>query len=111
MNRNTNNDIIYNLFYFVNKKYFNYLVKKYNGDFSCKSVNTWKYFISLVIGQLQEWKSLRDIELGMDYIKNINDANICKNVGLDNLDISKSTISYKDQYDKFFLSSEIYFLN
>ena len=108
---NANKDIIYNLFHFVNKKDFNFLVKKYNGNFSCKSVNTWKYFVSLVIGQLQEWKSLRDIELGMNYIKNINNINICKSVKLDNLDISKSTISYKNQYDKFFLSSGIYSLN
>ena len=108
---NANKDIIYNLFHFVNKKDFNFLVKKYNGNFSCKSVNTWKYFVSLVIGQLQEWKSLRDIELGMNYIKNINNINVCKSVKLDNLDISRSTISYKNQYDKFFLFSKIYSLN
>lgn len=108
---NANKDIIYNLFHFVNKKEFNFLVKKYNGDFSCKSINTWKYFVSLVIGQLQDWKSLRDIELGMDYIESINNIDICKSIKLTNLDISKSTISYKNQYDKFFLSSEIYFLN
>ena len=75
---NANKDMIYNLFHFVNKKEFNFLVKKYNGDFSCKSINTWKYFVSLVIGQLQDWKSLRDIELGMDYIESINNIDTIK---------------------------------
>ena len=46
----------------IDMEYLSELVRAYDGDRYCKSLNVQKMFIALLVGMLRGLKSLRDIE-------------------------------------------------
>ena len=46
----------------INRRKFKRFVKKYNGDFATKKLSTWEQFIAILLGQLTNCSSLREIE-------------------------------------------------
>ena len=60
------NTIIGKLLAGVNRKKFKRIVDKYNGDFAVKKLNCWEQFIAILLGQITESVSLREI---VDLIK------------------------------------------
>lgn len=59
---NFNNNIIGKLITPVNRRTFKNIVDKYKGDFACKKLTTWEQFIAILLGQLGNCSSLREIE-------------------------------------------------
>ena len=56
------NNIIGKILTPINRRKFKRFVKKYNGDFATKKLSTWEQFIAILLGQLTNCSSLREIE-------------------------------------------------
>ncbi len=46
----------------INRRKFKTFVNKYNGDFAAKKLHCWEQFIAILLGQLSNCSSLREIE-------------------------------------------------
>lgn len=57
-----NNTIIGKILTPVNRRKFKHFVDKYKGDFAAKKLRCWEQFIALLLGQLGNCTSLREIE-------------------------------------------------
>jgi len=86
-NNNFNNNIIGKLICPVNRQKFNRIVDKYKGNFAYKKLPTWDHFIALLLGQLTNCSSLRQIETTIKFHSNEQ-----YHLGLKQ-DIHKSTLS------------------
>ncbi|HSQ97974.1 MAG TPA: IS4 family transposase [Rickettsiales bacterium] len=85
---NFSKNIIGKLITPVNRYIFNKIKDKYNGDYYCKSMNTWEHFISILFGQLTSCSSLRQIETAINYHSSEQ-----YHLGVRN-DIHRSTLSH-----------------
>lgn len=56
-----NNTIIGNLLTPLNRRKFKRYVDKYNGDFATKKLSAWEQFIAILLGQITNCTSLREI--------------------------------------------------
>ena len=56
------NNIIGKILTPINRRKFKRFVKKYNSDFATKKLSTWEQFIAILLGQLTNCSSLREIE-------------------------------------------------
>ena len=78
----------------------------YNREFKYFSNGQWLSITNPVglVNEITEEATVKApvIKIGNSTSDKLNNINVCKSVKLDNLDISRSTISYKNQYDKFF---------
>jgi hypothetical protein len=46
----------------VKRRKFKQIVQKYNGDFAVKKLSCWEQFVSILLGQITNCSSLREIE-------------------------------------------------
>jgi hypothetical protein len=51
----------------INRRVFKRIVDNYRGDFACKKLNSWEHFISILLGQLGNCSSLRQIESAIKF--------------------------------------------
>ena len=57
-----NNTIIGKILTPINRRKFKYFVDKYKGDFAAKKMRCWEQFVAILLGQLGNCSSLREIE-------------------------------------------------
>lgn len=56
------NNIIGKILTPINRRKFKHLVDKYNGDFAAKKLTCWEQFVAILLGQIGNCSSLREIE-------------------------------------------------
>ena len=97
------NTIIGNLLKGINRKKFKRIVDKYNGDKYVKYFNCWSQFVCILIGQIANLTSLREIT---DYInfheKNQYQIGIKKN-------ITKSTLAEANEKREWLIYRDLFF--
>lgn len=54
----------------INRKKFKRIVKKYKGDYAAKKLTCWEQFIAILLGQLGNCSSLREIEAAVKFHSN-----------------------------------------
>ena len=81
------NNIIGKLLTPVNRKKFKRIVDKYKGDYAAKRLTCWEQFIAILLGQLNNCSSLREIETIVKFHSNEH-----YHLGLKG-DIAKSTLA------------------
>ena len=54
----------------INRKKFKRIVNKYGGDFAVKKLSCWEQFIAILLGQLSNCSSLREIEANVKFHSN-----------------------------------------
>ena len=65
-----NNTIIGQILTPVNRRKFKRIVDKYKGDFAAKKLRCWDQFVALLLGQLGNCSSLREIEATVKFHEN-----------------------------------------
>lgn len=64
------NNIIGKILTPINRKKFNRIVDKYNGNFAAKKLSCWEQFVAILLGQLGNCSSLREIEATVKFHAN-----------------------------------------
>ena len=64
------NNIIGKILTPINRRKFKTFVNRYNGDFAVKKLRCWEQFIAILLGQLTNCSSLRDIETTVKFHTN-----------------------------------------
>jgi hypothetical protein len=96
------NTIIGNLLTGINRKLFNKLVAKYNGDRYAKYFNCWTQFVCIFIGQIGRFDSLRDITNAVNFQSNHQyHLGIKKNISKSTLADANKRINYCIYRDLF----------
>ena len=76
----------------INRRKFKALVNKYKGDFAAKKLSCWEQFIAILLGQLSNCSSLREIETTVKF-----HANEHYHLGLKG-NIARSTLANANEY-------------
>jgi len=77
---------------FLDRNHFNYLVKKYNGDYYVKHLTCWNQMLAMMFGQLSNRESLRDLIVALEAHKSKQ-----YHLGLGTEQIAKTTLATANQ--------------
>lgn len=86
----------------VNRRGFKRIVQKYNGDFAVKKLSCWEQFIAILLGQITNCSSLREIESIIKYHSNQQyHLGIRKDIARSTLAKANETRDWRIYYDLF----------
>lgn len=86
----------------VKRRKFKSIVQKYNGDFAVKKLNCWEQFVAILLGQITNCSSLREIESIIKYHSNQQyHLGIRKDIARSTLAKANETRDWRIYYDLF----------
>lgn len=86
----------------VNRKKFKRFVDKYNGDFAAKKLSCWEQFVAILLGQITNCSSLRDIVSFINFQSNNH-----YHLGISK-DIARSTLSFANNNRDWHIYRDIF---
>jgi putative transposase len=97
------NTIIGKLLTPINRRKFKHFVDKYNGDFAAKKLSCWEQFVAILLGQVGNCSSLRDIVSTVNFHSNEQyHLGIKKDIARSTLSDANATRDWRIFRDLFF---------